>query len=54
MIQYFKRPAHQLIVSRPLMKLAEQIVLMKCKVKGGGLTGQGSNHSQYIRALVSR
>jgi small subunit ribosomal protein S9 len=55
MIQYFKRPAHQMIVTKPL----ETINLMseydvKCNVKGGGLSGQaGAIIHGMSRALVS-
>jgi len=54
MIQYFKRPAHQIIVTRPL----EEVNLMsqydvKCNVKGGGLSGQaGAIIHGMSRALV--
>ena len=55
MIQYFKRPAHQIIVTRPL----EEVNVMsqydiKCNVKGGGLSGQaGAIIHGMSRALVS-
>ena len=55
MIQYFKRPAHQIIVTKPL----EEVNLMgqydiKCNVKGGGLSGQaGAIIHGMSRALVS-
>ena len=55
MIQYFKRPAHQMIVTKPL----EVINLMsqydvKCNVKGGGLSGQaGAIIHGMSRALVN-
>ena len=55
MIQYFKRPAHQIIVTKPL----EAINLMsqydiKCNVKGGGLSGQaGAIIHGMSRALVN-
>lgn len=55
MIQYFKRPAHQIIVTKPL----ETINLMsqydiKCNVKGGGLSGQaGAIIHGMSRALVN-
>ena len=55
MIQYFKRPAHQMIVTKPL----ETINLMseydvKCNVKGGGLSGQaGAIIHGMSRALVN-
>ena len=55
MIQYFKRPAHQLIVSRPLDEISGiNSFDVKCKVKGGGLTGQaGAIIHGISRALVS-
>ena len=55
MIQYFKRPAHQIIVTKPL----EEINVMsqydvKCNVKGGGLSGQaGAIIHGMSRALVN-
>ena len=55
MIQYFKRPAHQIIVTKPL----EAINLMsqydiKCNVRGGGLSGQaGAIIHGMSRALVN-
>ena len=55
MIQYFKRPAHQIIVTRPL----EEINVMteydvKCNVKGGGLSGQaGAIIHGMSRVLVN-
>ena len=41
MINYFKRPVHQLIVTRPL-EVTNTIndYDVKCSVKGGGLSGQ--------------
>ena len=55
MIQYFKRPAHQIIVTRPL----EEVNVMsqydvKCNVRGGGLSGQaGAIIHGVSRALVN-
>ena len=55
MIQYFKRPAHQMIVTKPL----EEVNVMsqydvKCNVKGGGLSGQaGAIIHGMSRALVN-
>ncbi len=55
MIQYFKRPAHQIIVTKPL----EEVNVVgqydvKCNVKGGGLSGQaGAIIHGMSRALVS-
>ena len=41
MNEYFKRPAHQMIVTRPL-EVSKVLTLydVKCSVKGGGLSGQ--------------
>ncbi len=49
MIQYFKRPAHQMIVTKPL----EEINVMsqydvKCNVRGGGLSGHSMNYSSGL------
>ncbi len=55
MIEYFKRPAHQMIVTKPL----ETINVMsqydvKCNVRGGGLSGQaGAIIHGMSRALVN-
>ena len=55
MIQYFKRPTHQMIVTKPL----EETNVMsqydvKCNVKGGGLSGQaGAIIHGMSRALVN-
>ncbi len=55
MIQYFKRPAHQMTVTKPL----EEINVVgqydvKCNVKGGGLSGQaGAIIHGMSRALVN-
>ena len=41
MNEYFKRPVHQLIVTRPLDVInGSNEYDVKCNVKGGGLTGQ--------------
>ena len=55
MIKYFKRPVHQLIVSRPLEEINGMNEYdVKCNVKGGGLTGQaGAIIHGISRALVS-
>ena len=54
MTEYFKRPNHQMIVSKPLQvsnRLTEFDV--RCKVKGGGLTGQaGAIIHGISRALL--
>ena len=41
MIEYFKRPVHQIIVTRPL-EISEVATNydVRCSVKGGGLSGQ--------------
>ena len=44
MIKYFKRPAHQLIVTRPLDEVnGTNNYDDKCNVRGGGLTGQAGS-----------
>ena len=55
MIKYFKRPAHQLIVTSPLEEVNRTNEYdVKCTVKGGGLTGQaGAIIHGISRALVS-
>ena len=55
MINYFKRPAHQLIVKRPLDEIkGTNEYDVKCSVKGGGLTGQaGAIIHGISRALVN-
>ena len=55
MINYFKRPAHQLIVTSPLEEInATSNYDVKCNVKGGGLTGQaGAIIHGISRALVN-
>ena len=41
MSEYFKRPIHQLIVTRPLeITQVSTKYDVKCSVKGGGLSGQ--------------
>ena len=55
MIKYFKRPAHQLIVTRPLDEInGTNDYDVKCTVKGEGLTGQaGAIIHGISRALVN-
>ena len=55
MAKYFKRPVHQLIVSRPLEEInGANEYDVKCNVKGGGLTGQaGAIIHGISRALVN-
>ena len=53
--EYFKRPVHQLIVTRPL-EVTNMISNydVKCSVKGGGLSGQaGAIILGISRALIS-
>jgi len=54
MIKYFKRPVHQLIVSRPLEEINGMNEYdVKCNVKGGGITGQvGAMVLGISRALI--
>ena len=41
MNEYFKRPVHQIIVTRPLeISKSSSTYDVKCLVKGGGLSGQ--------------
>ena len=54
MSEYFKRPVHQIIVTRPL-EISEVATNydVKCSVKGGGLSGQaGAIIHGLSRALV--
>ena len=54
MVEYFKRPVHQIIVTRPLevSKILNSYDV-KCSVKGGGLSGQaGAIIHGLSRALV--
>ena len=54
MVDYFKRPVHQIIVTRPLevSKVLDSYDV-KCSVKGGGLSGQaGAIIHGLSRALV--
>ena len=55
MIQYFKRPTHQMIVTKPLEAInAMSQYDIKCNVKGGGLSGQaGAIIHGMSRALVN-
>ena len=55
MKDYFKRPVHQLIVTRPL-EISEALSSydVKCSVKGGGLSGQaGAIILGISKALIS-
>tara|TARA_S200000501_G_C20599940_1_gene645445 strand:- start:256 stop:699 length:444 start_codon:yes stop_codon:yes gene_type:complete len=55
MNEYFKRPVHQIIVTRPL-EISNVLTSydVKCSVKGGGLSGQaGAIIHGLSRALVS-
>jgi len=54
MVEYFKRPVHQIIVTRPLevSKVLDSYDV-KCSVKGGGLSGQaGAIIHGLSKALV--
>ena len=54
MNEYFKRPVHQIIVTRPL-EISESTTNydIKCSVKGGGLSGQaGAIILGISRALI--
>ena len=55
MIEYFKRPVHQLIVTRPLeVTNVLNNYDVKCSVTGGGLSGQaGAIILGISRALIS-
>ena len=52
---YFKRPIHQIIVTRPLEEISGTNQYdVKCHVKGGGLSGQaGAIIHGISRALVN-
>ena len=55
MNEYFKRPVHQIIVTRPLeISNVSSNFDVKCSVKGGGLSGQaGAIILGISKALVS-
>ena len=55
MVNYFKRPVHQLIVTRPLeITNVLNNYDVRCSVKGGGLSGQaGAIILGISRALIS-
>ena len=55
MSEYFKRPVHQIIVTRPLeITQAASNYDVKCSVKGGGLSGQaGAIILGISKALVA-
>ena len=55
MQDYFKRPVHQILVVRPLNEInASTEYDVKCRVTGGGLSGQaGAIIHGLSRALVS-
>ena len=55
MNEYFKRPVHQIIVTRPLeISQVSNVYDVKCSVKGGGLSGQaGAIILGISKALVS-
>ena len=53
MSEYFKRPVHQIIVTRPLeiSQVASEYDV-KCSVSGGGLSGQAGDNSGISKALI--
>ena len=55
MVDYFKRPVHQILVARPLeISDVRTSYDVKCSVKGGGLSGQaGSIILGISRALIT-
>ena len=55
MNDYFKRPVHQIIVTRPLeVSKVLDVYDVKCSVKGGGLSGQaGAIIHGLSRCLIS-
>ena len=55
MNEYFKRPVHQIIVTRPLeISEARTSYDVRCSVKGGGLSGQaGAIILGISKALIS-
>ncbi len=55
MIDYFKRPVHQIIVTRPLeISEVRTSYDIRCSVKGGGLSGQaGAIILGISKALIS-
>ena len=55
MNDYFKRPVHQIIVTRPLeISQVSKNYDVKCSVKGGGLSGQaGAIILGISKALIS-
>ena len=55
MNEYFKRPVHQIIVTRPLeISEASSSYDVRCSVKGGGLSGQaGAIILGISRCLIS-
>ena len=56
MNEYFKRPIHQIIVTRPLeISEASTSYDVKCSVKGGGLSGQaGAIILGISKALIAQ
>ena len=54
MSEYFKRPVHQIIVTRPLeISQVSTIYDVKCSVKGGGLSGQAGALRHAISKALS-
>jgi len=66
MIDYFKRPVHQIIVTRPLeLSNALNSYDVRCSVKGGGLSGQAGaiilgisraliNHDESLKSVLKK
>ena len=54
MNEYFKRPVHQIIVTRPLEISSATNYDVKCSVKGGGLSGQAGAVILDIKVLILR
>ena len=54
MIEYFKKPNHQMAISKPLSIIKRENEFdVRCSVKGGGFTGQaGAIVHGISRALV--
>ena len=52
MNDYFKRPVHQIIVTRPLDPEVRTSYDVRCSVKGGGLSGQAGAIIPISKALV--
>ena len=52
MNEYFKRPVHQIIVTRPLeISQVSTNYDVKCSVKGGGLSVKQVHNSWYLKSI---